>query len=155
MQKARMQRKRLDQPTSGNEVVDHGVESTPGQKLRVTLKRFLTTAWPSLIGICENGLLRSNNVQKSSGEAGMLCLVSLRSVVPRLSFLHRSLHLPAPTKKNEKKMAKTYNSRDSLLVTHATTNPLVSSLSTAKQTGSAIVSLLIDKKITKLSVFRR
>ncbi len=35
--------------------------------------------------------------------------------------------------------AKTYNSGDSLVVTHLTTNPPVSCLSTAERTGSAII----------------
>jgi hypothetical protein len=40
------------------------------------------------------------------------------------------------------KMAKTYNSGDSLVVTHLTTNPPVSCLSTAERTGSAEFRIL-------------
>ncbi|KAF1842534.1 uncharacterized protein K460DRAFT_187356 [Cucurbitaria berberidis CBS 394.84] len=39
-------------------------------------------------------------------------------------------------------MAKTYNSGDSLVVTHLTTNPPVSCLSTAERTGSAEFKIL-------------
>jgi hypothetical protein len=41
-----------------------------------------------------------------------------------------------------KRNVKTYNSGDSLVVTHLTTNPPVTSLSTAERTGSAIFSNL-------------
>ncbi|KAF1850469.1 uncharacterized protein K460DRAFT_270036 [Cucurbitaria berberidis CBS 394.84] len=41
-----------------------------------------------------------------------------------------------------KRMAKTYNSGDSLVVTHLTTNPPVSCLSTAERTGSAEFKIL-------------
>jgi hypothetical protein len=40
------------------------------------------------------------------------------------------------------KMAKTYNSGDSLVVTHLTTNPPVSCLSTAERTGNADFKVL-------------
>jgi hypothetical protein len=41
-------------------------------------------------------------------------------------------------KEEEARMAKTYNSGDSPVVTHLTTSPPVTSLSTAERTGSAI-----------------
>jgi hypothetical protein len=51
------------------------------------------------------------------------------------------------------KMAKTYNSGDSLVVTHLTTNPPVSCLSTAERTGSAGVSYSDATKVPKMTVF--
>ena len=42
----------------------------------------------------------------------------------------------------QKKMAKTYNSGDSLVVTHLTTNPPVSCLYMAERTGSLIFMIL-------------
>ena len=41
-----------------------------------------------------------------------------------------------------KKMAKTYNSPDSLLVTHETTNEPISCLSRAERTGSRALKIL-------------
>jgi hypothetical protein len=41
-----------------------------------------------------------------------------------------------------KNITKTYNSGDSLVVTHLTTNPPVSCLSTAERTGSAEFKIL-------------
>jgi hypothetical protein len=38
--------------------------------------------------------------------------------------------------------AKTYNSRDSLMVTHLTTNPPVSCLNIAEQTGCVVLKIL-------------
>jgi hypothetical protein len=53
--------------------------------------------------------------------------------------LHAFLRVPSEAnKKEEARMAKTYNSGDSPVVTHLTTSPPVTSLSTAEQTGSAI-----------------
>jgi hypothetical protein len=40
------------------------------------------------------------------------------------------------------KMSKTYNSRDSLMVTHLTTNPPVSCLNRAERTGSLVFMIL-------------
>ena len=55
----------------------------------------------------------------------------LRPVMQRRFLLHR-----------QKKMAKTYNSGDSLVVTHLTTNPPVSCLYMAERTGSLIFMIL-------------
>jgi hypothetical protein len=48
---------------------------------------------------------------------------------------------------------KTYNSGDPLVVTHLTTNPPVSCLSTTEQTGSAGVSYSDATKVPKMTVF--
>ena len=44
--------------------------------------------------------------------------------------------------KTAKKMAKTYNSEDSLLVTHEATNAPISCLSRAERTGSRALKIL-------------
>jgi hypothetical protein len=41
-----------------------------------------------------------------------------------------------------KRMSKTYNSRDSPMVTHLTTNPPVSCLNIAEQTGCVVLKIL-------------
>jgi hypothetical protein len=51
--------------------------------------------------------------------------------------------------------AKTYNSRDSLMVTHLTTNPLVSCFNRAERTGSLVVSATINLISIKLTVYRK
>jgi hypothetical protein len=53
----------------------------------------------------------------------------------------------------EIKTAKTYNSRDSLMVTHLTTNPPVSCLNRAERTGSLVVSCSIVTLTAKYPVF--
>ena len=58
-----------------------------------------------------------------------------------LSLFSPSAHLPASNmgqKDGQKEMSKTYNSGDSPVVTHPSTNPPVSCLSTAERTGSAV-----------------
>jgi hypothetical protein len=50
------------------------------------------------------------------------------------------------------KMAKTYNSGDSLVVTHSTTNPPVSYLNRAERTGSLATSCPVDKEIFNFPV---
>jgi hypothetical protein len=47
-----------------------------------------------------------------------------------------------PYPKPPKNLQKTYNSGDSLVVTHLTTNPPVHCLSTAERTGSSVFSVL-------------
>jgi hypothetical protein len=45
-------------------------------------------------------------------------------------------------KKKKRAHAKTYNSGDSLVVTHLTTNPPVSCLNRAERTGSLVLKIL-------------
>jgi hypothetical protein len=49
-------------------------------------------------------------------------------------------------KKKSNKTAKTYNSADSPVITHLTTSPPVTSLSTAERTGSAVFTLATAPK---------
>jgi hypothetical protein len=51
-------------------------------------------------------------------------------------------------------VAKTYNSGDSLVVTHLTTNPPVSCLSKAERTGSPVLKILWSyvEKLSKMNV---
>ena len=56
---------------------------------------------------------------------------------------------------NISQKSKTYNSRDSLMVTHLTTNPPVSCLNRAERTGSLVVSTTINLFSLKLTVSRR
>jgi hypothetical protein len=53
------------------------------------------------------------------------------------------------------KTLKTYNSRDSLMVTHLTTNPSVSCLNRVERTGSLVVSATPNPISLKLTVYRR
>ena len=52
----------------------------------------------------------------------------------------------------EQKIAKTYNSGDSLVVTYLTTNPPVHCLYMAKRTGSLVLSRLIVMNVPKFPV---
>jgi hypothetical protein len=56
-------------------------------------------------------------------------LVSLHSLRTIHNIIHHNL-------------TKTYNSGDSLVVTHLTTNPLVSCLNRAERTGSLVLKIL-------------
>jgi hypothetical protein len=49
---------------------------------------------------------------------------------------------PRPEARKASEKAKTYNSGDSLVVTHLTTNPPVQCLSTAERTGSSVFIVL-------------
>jgi hypothetical protein len=54
-----------------------------------------------------------------------------------------------------KTITKTYNSGDSLVVTHLTTNPLVYCLYMAERTGSLAVSHTMDSKVVNFSVYSK
>ena len=66
------------------------------------------------------------------------------SSIYRVSLRHHllSVHALHTHIDKSKKMAKTYNSGYSPVVTHLTTNPPVSCLSTAERTGSSIFKIL-------------
>jgi hypothetical protein len=57
-------------------------------------------------------------------------------------ILEASLFLYSRKAKKKSSRAKTYNSGDSLVVTHLTTNPPVSCLNRAERTGSLVLKIL-------------
>jgi hypothetical protein len=78
-------------------------------------------------------------MQKDGNEKELLCCVRLVVLV--------ALKLAAGKRKDplavqEDSLAKTYNSGDSLVVTHLTTNPPVSCLNRAERTGSLVLKIL-------------
>jgi hypothetical protein len=82
------------------------------------------------------------------------CLQARQKSTSFTSFLAISLNsLCAPNK-----IAKTYNSGYSLVVTHLTTNPPVHCLSTAERTGSSIFSVLwsyVEEMVVLLYIFHK
>jgi hypothetical protein len=62
----------------------------------------------------------------------------------RIQYLHPGVRA--------KRMAKTYNSGYSLVVTHLTTNPPVRCLNRAERTGSLVVSCSLDMNALDFSV---
>jgi hypothetical protein len=66
-----------------------------------------------------------------------------RSIGRMLKWRMILLHGSSQEQKESKKInAKTYNSGDSLVVTHLTTNPPVSCLNRAERTGSLVLKIL-------------
>jgi hypothetical protein len=73
--------------------------------------------------------------------------------LPPILTSHTGLHTAFPKhQKMAKEKSLTYNSRDSLVVTHVTTSPPVRCLSRAERTGSLAVSCLITTKALKMTV---
>ena len=117
----------------------------------VTVRMISRTARrPSLELVLPRHALQEKAPNPQTRKASIAAFPSLRkssrSNAPRKApaiwrqKLPHTAHLPSPPPQKEmaKKKAKTYNSGDSLLVTHEATNPPFTGLSTAEQTGSAI-----------------
>jgi hypothetical protein len=77
----------------------------------------------------------------------LLQLTKRRHHEPWVSLLQANAHSGVVQK------AKTYNSGDSLVVTHLTTNPPVSCLNRAERTGSLALSCRVDVRTFNLAVY--
>jgi hypothetical protein len=89
-------------------------------------------------------------MQKDGNEKELLCCVRLVVLV--------ALKLAAGKRKDplavqEDSLAKTYNSGDSLVVTHLTTNPPVSCLNRAERTGSLAFTHTTTTKFLNFPVY--
>jgi hypothetical protein len=110
----------------------------------LTSKKQLVPLWPTP----PTTTPKTKNTTRTFFQASKKYLAHLLS-----SSSWTSHSLPAQSSRRNK-MAKTYNSGYSLVVTHLTTNPPVHCLSTAERTGSSIFSVLWSyvKGVVKLLV---